>query len=121
MKFFKICFFLLSIDKKVFQPKLKSILAQNFLRIMLEIKGSFVTGKFWRHDTQHNDIQHNDTQYNGLFATISMNNTQHNSFESCYAGCQYAKCRAFYGYSECHYAECHYAECRVAKIFNAKI
>ncbi len=28
-------------------------------------------------DTQHNDTQHNDTQHKGLFATLSVNNTQH--------------------------------------------
>jgi hypothetical protein len=71
----KIVFFFFSIDKTVFQPKLKTILAQNFLRIMLEIKGSFVTGNFWRPDTQHNDILHDDIQYDDT----QHNATQHNA------------------------------------------
>ncbi len=51
-----------------------------------------------------------------LFATLNINNTQHNIFSVimmniimshtffyCYAECRYAECR----YAECRYAECH--------------
>ncbi len=50
----------------------------------------------------------------GLFATLSINDFQHNNtltlrwvsrFICCYADCRYG---------ECHYAECHYAEYRGA-------
>ncbi len=54
--------------------------AQN-LYIKLILKPSNTYNRY--HDTQHNDIQHNDTQHNdtsimGLFATLSINDTQHN-------------------------------------------
>jgi hypothetical protein len=32
-----------------------------------------------RHDIQHNDTQHNYTQYRGIFVTLSINDTKHNS------------------------------------------
>jgi hypothetical protein len=55
----------------------------------------------------------------GLFATLSVNDTQHTQHNSiachyaafrdfyCYAEWRYAVCR----YPDCRYAECHYAEC----------
>ncbi len=59
----------------------------------------------------------------GLFATLNINDIQHNNtlysmslcrvsrFIYCYAECRYAECR----YAECRYAECRYAECCYAE------
>ncbi len=56
------------------------------------------------YDTQHYDTQHYDTQHSittltimGLFATHSINDTQH----KCYSAFSIE-----YRYAECHYAEC---------------
>jgi hypothetical protein len=52
----------------------------NFFRLYFK---PFLAIKSWsvfleRYDTQHNDSQqHNDTQHKGFFATLSINNTQH--------------------------------------------
>ncbi len=45
----------------------------------------------------------------GLFATLSINDTQHTSIECNYAECRYAESRDFNCYAECRHAECHSA------------
>ncbi len=83
-------------------------------------------------ETHHNDTQHNDTQHNsfslltfrimtlsmkGLYATVSINNTQHNNtLPLCLVSLSWVS-RFIYYYAECHCAECCYAESRGAKFW----
>ncbi len=48
----------------------------------------------------------------GLFATLSINDTQLSSNECYYADCPIFYCYVKYRYAECRYAERRYAECR---------
>ncbi len=66
----------------------------------------------------------------GLFAALSISDTQHDNIQCRYAGCCYAECRIFllfwtslccvfhfyavFQHAECHSAERHSAECRGA-------
>jgi hypothetical protein len=57
---------------------------------------------------------------NGLFATISIRDTQHNGTQNNNTQHWVPLCwvlRFIYCYAECRYADCHYAECRGALVF----
>ncbi len=51
----------------------------------------------------------------GLFATLSIDDIQHNSFS-----CHYANSRVINDHAECHYAECRYVQCRDAVVLLCK-